>query len=201
LRIPRALALNGPEAVSVFFVLSGFVIRFVTTEKNEKNLRVYLLARIVRMASVVPLALIATVCADLIVEWLGSRAPAHHWLALMRAITFTNELWFSHSVFGSNEPYWSLGFEVPYYLLFAIMIFSSGYRRNILLLIWTMFYGAKIIAYLPLWLLGVVLYNIITKLRVRRIWLGLALMGSGLTVYLFVKFGLNHPFYRIYRPR
>jgi peptidoglycan/LPS O-acetylase OafA/YrhL len=73
----------------------------------------------------------------------------------IRCLTFTNEIWFSHAIFGSNEPYWSLGFEVSYYIFFAVVCFSSGKLRLIAILLWFLVCGPKIALYLPLWLLGV----------------------------------------------
>ncbi|WP_431311886.1 acyltransferase family protein [Sphingomonas lacusdianchii] len=47
--LPWRLAAHGPEAVAVFFVLSGFVIRFVTVDRNETTWRAYAAARVARI--------------------------------------------------------------------------------------------------------------------------------------------------------
>jgi peptidoglycan/LPS O-acetylase OafA/YrhL len=149
------------NAVALFFVLSGFVINYSTSGK-QRNVRSYFVARSSRIYSVALLALAVTIIADVIGM---SHDPAIYLNAkfyrpesiidAIRCLTFTNEIWFSHAIFGSNEPYWSLGFEVSYYIFFALICFSSGRLRLMAILLWFLVFGPKIALYLPLWLLGV----------------------------------------------
>ncbi|MGE5452619.1 MAG: acyltransferase family protein [Acidobacteriota bacterium] len=175
------LAGHGSAAVAVFFVLSGFVIAFVTDVK-EKNWRDYTISRSARIYSVAFSALAITVLADLIgysinpTPYLGFTSPfggfsdsyfQPNWTAtdLVRMMTFTNEIWQSHIQVGSGEPYWSLGFEVWYYVIFGFFIFSpfKGAARWVPALICCAVAGPKIVLYLPLWLMGVALYRWLTK--------------------------------------
>ena len=121
------------ESVAVFFVLSGFVIRFVTEEK-ESGWASYLVARLSRIYSVALLAVALTFAVDTI----GSSWDIAYYSSLdfyvpgtvgaaIQYLTFTNQLWLLHVVYGTNEPYWSLGFETWYYVFFALS--SSCHRR------------------------------------------------------------------------
>jgi peptidoglycan/LPS O-acetylase OafA/YrhL len=155
---------QGGSAVAVFFVLSGFVISFVTSQK-EKDWRNYFIARASRLYSVAWVAIAVTVIADLIGQHFN---PAYYTemnnvLHFYRAVTlesagrllsFTNELWFSHVVFGTDEPYWSLGFEVLYYVFFGLICFLPRNLRYFGIGLWLLVAGPKIALYLPLWLLG-----------------------------------------------
>lgn len=178
-----ALAGHGAASVAVFFVLSGFVIAFVT-DKKEHTGRDYGISRAARMYSVAIGALAITIVADYIGtradmtpysgSWVGSGAaqrfndgyfnPNWTWLDLARFATFTNELWQSHVQVGSNEPYWSLGFEVWYYIIFGLYLFAPTGRwgRIGLAALAALIAGPKICLYLPLWLMGVGCYKILT---------------------------------------
>ncbi len=174
----KMLAGHGTTAVSVFFVLSGFVIAFVT-EKKERNGMDYLVSRLARMYSVALPAIAITIAAD----YIGYNADNRPYLGLLpntlagfktdylnltwsvdeilRLTTFTNELWTSHIQVGSGEPYWSLGFEVWYYIIFGLYHFGPGSKSSRLTLsfIAAIIAGPKICAYLPLWLMGVYCYR------------------------------------------
>lgn len=89
----------GPEAVYVFFVLSGFVIAYVT-DQREKEPLVYAASRFGRIASVAMPALVVTFALDAV-----GRAvqPALYnaawgylwdgrWWQFAAALTFTNQL-------------------------------------------------------------------------------------------------------------
>jgi len=113
-------------------------------------------------------------------------------------ITFTNELWFSHTVFGSNGPYWSMGFEVPYYIVFAFISFTQARLRMVLVAGWAALVGPKILLYFTIWLLGVALYSVIQQMRTRRVALGLGIMLAMLVLFSIYTFIL-HPMKWIYQ--
>lgn len=192
--IPAWLTDHGQEAVSFFFVLSGFVIAY-TTDAHPVCWRSYTRARAVRLYSVV-LPVLPTI---LLVDGLGrSIAPA--WYAandllgpepslydFAATLTFTNELWFQHVYVGTDEPFWSLGFEVAYYALFGILLYCRGRWRLYLSLAWCLFVGPRILLYLPLWLLGVAAFRLIRggakPLSPRAAWFVLALLAVGYAVW------------------
>jgi peptidoglycan/LPS O-acetylase OafA/YrhL len=157
----RFLLQQGNNAVAVFFILSGFVIKNSMSGKQQ-DWRSYFVARSSRIYSVAILALAITLIADFVgikhnaAFYMG--AKFYHPASIVEAfryLTFSNEIWFSHVIFGTDEPYWSLGFEVSYYIFFAAVCFLSGVARLIMFLLWFLVCGPKIALYLPLWLLGV----------------------------------------------
>lgn len=163
--IPLWLGSHGAEAVALFFVLSGFVIAYVTNVK-EHDWRSYAVARLARVYSVAILALVVTFVADAIGTHISPQTYAslgfykpESILSLLRAITFTSEIWKHHVVFGTNEPYWSLSFECLYYFIFGLFCFVRrpyNWAFAALALALTL---PKIALYFPLWLLGVALYR------------------------------------------
>jgi peptidoglycan/LPS O-acetylase OafA/YrhL len=164
--MPAALASHADEAVAVFFVLSGFVIQYVLTSK-ERDWRSYFFARVVRISSVVAVALLATYAADLVGRTINpdvyQAIPFYsdEYLAdLLRALTFSTEYWYGHVVFGTNEAYWSLGFEVSYYIAAGIFVFAPKRIAPFLMLAFALLIGPKIVAFSLLWLLGAFTYRI-----------------------------------------
>lgn len=172
--MPTFLAVHATAGVAVFFVLSGFLIRHATV-KRTTDWRSFSKARIARLYSVIPLALAVTVIADFIGQTLDPTVylgqtyfnPNTTWLDWLGSITLTNELWFMHLFVGSNEPFWSLGFEAWYYVFFGLVSFTRGRLLVLSLVAWILIVGPKIALYLPVWLLGVAAYDLIYRLRVR----------------------------------
>jgi peptidoglycan/LPS O-acetylase OafA/YrhL len=107
--------------------------------------------------------------------------------ALVRCLTFSNQLWFQHIVFGSNEPYWSLGFEVPYYVLFGIVSYLPNKSKYFACLAWGLLCGPKILLYLPLWLMGVYCQRFLTSYRVQSQAIGIVWYIVSLMMFVGVK--------------
>lgn len=178
--LPNNLLSHGREAVAVFFVLSGLVISYVVAEK-ETGWRSYLVARLARIMPVCLLAIgVTTVC-----DFIGHGAnPASYgefyapesWLGLLRYLSFTNQLWFSHVTFGSDQPYWSLGFEIQYYVIFGLCAFVRSPWRWPVTAMWMLIVGPKILMYFPLWLLGVATYRALASGRFNSTKAGIAAM-------------------------
>jgi len=204
--MPAIIGGQAGECVAIFFVLSGFVISFVTDGK-ERDWKAYSKARAFRMYSVVTIALLVTFAADQI-GLSGNAAfyanlpkidipfnPYPSISEIFSYLTFTNEVWFQSVVIGTNQPYWSIGFEVSYYLLFGILVFTPKPARIWAFLVAAIFVGPKIVLFFPLWLIGVAAHRIVRRpilptLRTRLA--GLALfVGSGIA-YLIVRFALSH---------
>ncbi len=155
----------GHEAVVVFFVLSGFVIAYVT-DTREQDFRDFMVARGARIFSVAIPAIILTAALDATGFWLEPDVyPADYraWdLPLVRVITsalFLNEIWTLGIQLFTNVPYWSLNYEVWYYVLFGVLHFLRGRRRTLALVLLCLFLGPKILLLLPVWWLGVWVYR------------------------------------------
>lgn len=180
----------GHSAVIIFFVLSGFVIAYVTDSK-EKTVKDYTVSRLARIYSVAIPVVLVTPFLDLAGEAMN---PAFymdkttHDLWAIRAISsllFLNEIWFVSIMSFSNVPYWSLCYEVWYYVLFAIMTFTSGKKRYYLSALLCVILGPKILLLFPIWYLGVFIYRNNTLKTIKPL-LGLALWAiSTAMIYAF----------------
>lgn len=154
----------GREAVMVFFVLSGFVIAYTTEQKNQ-SLRAYCLARCTRIYSVaLPVLLLSFLGAGLLVA-LGEADTerfyqlAKPWLYLPLHLLFMGELWTISETPPLLAPYWSLGFEVWYYVLFGALFYLRGRRRLVVGGSLFLLLGPKLWLLLPVWASGVLLYR------------------------------------------
>lgn len=190
----------GHDAVVIFFVLSGYVIAYVTATR-ERTLVRYAVSRLARLMSVVVPALALTVVADAI----GRAAPGADiynsvmpypgdWpvVRVLSALTFTSELWFVSIVTLSNNAFWSLSFEFWYYVIFACWTFPPGRWRWVATGLACLVVGPKILLLFPLWILGVVLYR--TRIgHGLTAWIAVPLFVGSLALYLWLKFaGLLH---------
>jgi peptidoglycan/LPS O-acetylase OafA/YrhL len=156
----------GHQAVAVFFVLSGFVIAYAT-DTRERDARSYVISRLSRMYSVVLPAVVLTVVLDKVG---GTWRPdlynadwgfAFDWTfaRLFAALTFTNEIWSRHITLGSNAAYWSMGYEVPYYVIFGLALFAPRRWRAVAVVVAALAAGPAVMVSMPLWLGGVAAYH------------------------------------------
>lgn len=158
------------DSVIVFFVLSGFVISYVAATQ-ARSVRTYAISRAARLYSVAVPALFVTLIADMI--GLYFRPDLYIGRGFFNAdigmadiaswLTFTNEIWFRHVIIGSNEPYWSLGFETVYYVIFAVLFFFRHNVRIIGTALLIALAGPKIMAYMLIWLLGWIAFSIVNR--------------------------------------
>jgi Predicted acyltransferases len=171
----------GHSAVVVFFVLSGFVIAYVT-ETKERAARDYIASRMARIYSVALPALIVTIAVDALGAHLAPALYAgettHDWglLRFASSLAFMNEFWGISITAFSNVPYWSLCYEVWYYILFGLFMFWKGPGRVAVLCVGALLAGAKILMLFPIWLLGVHLW--------RNKWGSRLSVAQGALVYL-----------------
>mgnify|MGYP000249854153 CR=1 FL=1 len=162
------LAGFGHEAVVVFFVLSGFVISYVVYDKKESAAK-YTASRLSRIYSVVIPALLLTIVLyylgqeinESAFDSLNEKMKEPVW-TLISALIFTNQSWIATPVF-SNLPYWSLGYEVLYYIFFGVMIYTKKSKRVMFLIFVCLLMGPSILLYLPIWFAGVLCFK---KLKV-----------------------------------
>jgi peptidoglycan/LPS O-acetylase OafA/YrhL len=180
----------GRESVVVFFVLSGFVIAY-TTERKNTGLRDYCVARCTRIYSVaLPLLLLAFAAAGLLLlaGWVPPQAFYQlnkPWLYLPLHLLFMGELWTINEQPPLLAPYWSLGYEVWYYVLFGAAFYLRGLRRLVAVGSLLLFVGPKLWLLLPVWLAGVAAYHWQKTHTIAR---PLALAGWGATLGLLVAF-------------
>jgi peptidoglycan/LPS O-acetylase OafA/YrhL len=167
--LPWSLTQTGIEPVIVFFVLSGFVIAYAAELIDITTPR-YTLSRAARLLSVTVPALVLTALLDSLGSSLAPKLYADHWSDPMTlgnlhtpwltqfslSALFMNELWFFDAWPGTNSPFWSLGYEAAYYVLFGIVFFSRGSCQGIVAAGAVMvLIGPKVVLLLPIWSLGV----------------------------------------------
>ena len=153
---------HGPDAVIVFFVLSGYVIAYITATRERDPLD-YWASRLSRFYTLaIPIVLLCplldAVGESFAVQFYGERTT--HGLVLLRmvtSLTYMNEIWNMAIMSFSNVPYWSLNYEMWYYLFFAMVTFTRANVRTALLCLGALVVGPKILLLAPLWILGVVL--------------------------------------------
>jgi len=167
LMFPHApLPWPGHAAVVVFFVLSGYVIAFATDRPNLPA-STYATHRAVRILSVtVPALLLSIAIAPYVaggeaVPFAGrmSIPDAEFWRAIWVNLFFMGESWLGSSTPPFNPPFWSLSYEVWYYVIFGVWTFSAAKWRPWLTAAAVFLAGFNIVLLLPIWLLGVVIYR------------------------------------------
>lgn len=153
----------GREAVMVFFVLSGYVIAYTVTAKHQ-SLREYAVARSARIYSVaLPVLLLAFVLKYFDELYFApvyefSYQLARPYIYIPFHALFLGERWNITETPPWLEPYWSLGYEVWYYVFFATLFYLSGYTRIIIGTVVFLTLGHKLWLLLPVWFSGVALF-------------------------------------------
>jgi peptidoglycan/LPS O-acetylase OafA/YrhL len=173
----------GREAVVVFFVLSGFVIAY-TAQRKDHTLAEYSIHRISRIYSVVLPALLITVIVDrfgiaLHPEFYVEYDAQSSWpIRLLISVFCLNEWGFWSVQFFSNVPYWSISYEIGYYILFGIGFYLKGRMSWLLLSAFGVLAGPRVLLLLPIWLLGVWVYRSQWLSRMSRKTAVIAIVGS-----------------------
>jgi peptidoglycan/LPS O-acetylase OafA/YrhL len=155
----------GHKAVVLFFVLSGYVIAWVAYEK-EHTLPEFAVSRVARIYSVALPALAVTWAVDLVLfaSGHGSSVPMYQvqqplkYLPLF--LTFLGNAWFLNEDAFGNLPFWSLNYEVWYYVAFAAWFYLRGWARVLCLLLAAALTGPRIWLLLPVWALGCAVYRL-----------------------------------------
>lgn len=178
----------GTIAVTIFFLLSGYVIAYVVSTR-ERTAKQYLVGRASRLYSVIPIALLLTFVFDTIGMMVN---PAFYtipkvlmkpesWAGYLSSAVFLNEFQvfrFDGISPGTNNPFWSLSFEGAYYLIAGLVLFS---RRIIWVpasLLILALAGRTIIALLPIWVLGYGLYHARVRLALPAVASWFAFLAS-----------------------
>ncbi|MEP7155206.1 MAG: acyltransferase [Betaproteobacteria bacterium] len=179
----------GAIAVTIFFVLSGYVIAYVSATR-ERTAQRYASARIARLYSVVLIALLLTAVFDFIGISLNPEFYHFHkvlwkpesWSGYIASLFLVNE----YQVFdfdgiapGSNSAFWSMSFEATYYLIAGLMLFSRRVIAIAFSLLILLLAGRTIAAMLPIWALGYALYFTHDRIHFRTIpALGIAVISA-----------------------
>ncbi len=185
------LSAFGHEAVVVFFVLSGFVIAFVTATR-EHTPAAYFSSRISRIYSVAIPVLILTLIMDFFGQsinpelYKGNTTHDYAIVRLVSSLLFLNEAWFLSLMTFSNVPYWSLCYEVWYYVLFGLACFAPKKARVALVCLGFLLLGPKLLLLAPLWFAGVYAYQLTARKEFH--WL----TGAALVLFSIAGFFIYH---------
>jgi peptidoglycan/LPS O-acetylase OafA/YrhL len=178
----------GHSAVIVFFVLSGFVIAFITDTRESTPSR-YVASRIARVFSVAAPAIVLTLVLDSFGRLLYPAIYDYPYdQFLVRAVSslfMLNEVWFVSITSFSNVPYWSICYEWWYYVTFGLVMFLPP-RLGLLVAAATMLViGPKVILLAPVWWAGVLLYRWrwLLDLSVATSWAMVSISLVGIVVF------------------
>lgn len=161
---PLPFSQYGHSAVIIFFVLSGYVIAFATDTK-ERSARLYWASRLSRVMSLALPVVLLTPLLDVVGQSLapalyaGNTTQGLAWLRIVTSLLFMNEIWSVSIMSFSNIAYWSLNYEVWYYVLFSIYVFVRPGRRAFWLAVVAALIGPKILLLAPIWCAGVLIYR------------------------------------------
>ncbi len=157
----------GPAAVVVFFVLSGFVIAYVT-DRGTQTPAGYALDRLSRLWSV---ALPALGFGMILSQFAGPSVfspepayPSAAWRTAANAV-FLGQTWFLDLAPPLNGPFWSLNYEAWFYAIFGAWTYLPASSRVPVAVIMAIIAGPKILLLMPCWLLGVQLYRTLFRWR------------------------------------
>lgn len=154
---------HGHDAVILFFVLSGYVIAATVDRKKAVGWREYFLDRAARVYSVAAPTLILCMLVTFSLQLLSTNGGVVQFSSvLVNALInffFLGQSWSLKEWVPYNQPYWSLCYEVMYYVLFGIAVFAKGLWRWFGLVVVALIAGPKVMLLLPCWLLGVLAYQ------------------------------------------
>ncbi|MDC8830337.1 acyltransferase family protein [Alteromonas gilva] len=187
------LASFGHDAVIFFFILSGFVISYVAKNK-ESDLRKYAIARISRITSVSIPSLILVIFLLLIGNliwtpyYTASSVDSFEWLAIfIQSLFYLNYSSIGVGGIPTNGPYWSLSYEVFYYVIFGIAYYIRvQWIKYLLLLIVSLVAGLKILVLMPIWILGCYFYEKHSVIQQRPVF-GSMLLIVIMSIYLLIR--------------
>jgi peptidoglycan/LPS O-acetylase OafA/YrhL len=122
-------------------------------------------------------------------SWLYQRAELRFGAQSAVSLLFLNQA-HGYRIFPAmNSPFWSLGFEGPYYLFYGILIFSKGAWRIGMLAVSAVLFGWAIVGLFPAWLAGVGLHRLTLRLHLPpKIGTCCGVLSLGLSVAFALEF-------------
>jgi peptidoglycan/LPS O-acetylase OafA/YrhL len=193
----------GPPAVIVFFVLSGFVIAYVT-DGRDRTLADYTLNRLSRLWSV---ALPALAFGAILFPFVGRSAfspgPADGGATLRSAANalFLGQVWFLDAAPPLNGPFWSLNYEAWFYAIFGAWVYLPRPARLPASCVLAVLAGPKILLLLPCWLLGTAAYRSLGRWDVSETAAAALWAGSLGAALLLVKSALATTLHEAFQAR
>jgi peptidoglycan/LPS O-acetylase OafA/YrhL len=161
-------------AVTVFFVLSGYVIAHVLATRERTPVD-YAASGLARLYSVVLPALLLTALCNYLIELryptafraFQSGGTAGVALSYLGTAVFANRFWLWPDLDPPNTPFWTLSFEAFYYMAIAILVFARGRGRILSIVMLILIAGPTMVLLAPTWLLGYLAYHVPRNWRAR----------------------------------
>jgi peptidoglycan/LPS O-acetylase OafA/YrhL len=167
---------TGHLAVVLFFVLSGYVITYVASER-ETDLLDYSISRFARIYSVAVPAIFITAIIDIFLDSRGVSEGIplyqlrHAWKYLPFFLSFATNFWFLNESTFSNPVFWSLSYEVWYYVLFGVVFYFAGRTRVLLTVAVLLLIGPPLWILLPIWGMGSFIYRLHSRMTLPTLWM------------------------------
>jgi peptidoglycan/LPS O-acetylase OafA/YrhL len=163
---------DGKPALVMLFLLSGLVIRYVTVLRRG-TMTDFWVDRISRVYSVVVPALAFTIVASYLAMRINPAFYLPNWgmtnskplLRIGMNLIFMAQSWNLTLDPFSNSPFWTLSYEVFYYVFYAVGFYLAGLRRAFWLVMVAVLAGQHILLLLPLWLIGCLAHDIYQRAR------------------------------------
>lgn len=185
----------GREAVIIFFVMSGYVIAYTTAAKKH-SWQEYFVARAARIYSVAaPIILLATIIGCVGINLSPEKyQDFYQYEKLYFYIPFHFLFLGEISIFYEKPflvvPYWSLSYEVWYYVIFGCCFFITGKLRYLIISLLILLVGFRLLLLAPIWYAGVGIYHYRDRLRISSGWAQLLLAASFLLFVFYAYSGV-----------
>ena len=141
----------GPDAVVVFFVLSGLVVAY-TADTKDRSFGRYAFNRATRLYSVLVPAIVLTLVAGFVLGYSNTLAD------VLSVLTFTGHTWNGWRQPEPNGPIWSVTYEAWYYAIFGCLFYLRDRRGLLLAVLAMVLAGPNILVLMPCWWLGAWIY-------------------------------------------
>jgi peptidoglycan/LPS O-acetylase OafA/YrhL len=142
----------GPDAVIVFFVLSGVVVAY-TADTKDRTFGRYIFNRATRLYSVLAPAVLLTLFAGLVLGYANTTAD------VLRVLTFTGHIWNNWVHPNPNGAVWSVTYEAWYYAIFGCLFYLRDWRSVVFAGMAAVIAGPNILILMPCWWFGVWVYQ------------------------------------------
>ncbi len=150
--------------VIVFFVLSGYLIT-MSAHKKGTTFTSYVIARLGRIYSVVIPALVFSYFVAFVLR------SQHHQLInddklvsrFFLNLLFLTQSWNFCAMPPVNGPFWSISYEVMYYLIFGAFLLIAKPYKYFIAILFVLLAGPKVLLLFPAWITGSWLYSITSK--------------------------------------
>jgi len=200
----QKLHLNYPAAhcfVIVFFVLSGYLIS-ISINKSGQSFKSFITDRLGRLYSVLIPALFFSFLTVIFIQKMGYEVGQYIVNNSNLILRFILNLFFLSQVLHLcstpplNTPFWSVQYELFYYLLLSVFVYIKGWVKYLFLIILLIFSWIKVLILFPIWLMGSSLYFIWEKKKINSFISISLFISTTFLIIFFIFFPDNIPFHK-----